>query len=92
LPNSWFGIAGGKTVTLVWCYLNFAQSWADLFARNPPVAKLVADVRASSNLPHYNTLHTSLSATEVNLLANLTCWAVTNQTATFTRLFAASGV
>lgn len=88
LPNSWFGIAGGKSVTVVWCYLNFAQSWANLFADNPPVAKLVADTRASSNLPHYNTLHTSLSATQVNLLANLTCWAVTNQAATFTQLFA----
>jgi hypothetical protein len=23
IGNSWFGIAGGKTVTVVWCYLNY---------------------------------------------------------------------
>jgi hypothetical protein len=92
IRNTWFGITGGKTVTVVWCYLNFAQRWADLFAGNPDVAALVNAARTSSNFPHYNTLDTSLTPTEVNLLSNLTCWAVTNQAATFTELFAGAGV
>jgi hypothetical protein len=93
LPNAWFGISGGNTVTVVWCYLNFAQSWADLFANNPEVAALVAAARASPvNFPHYSTLDTSLTATEVSLLSNYTCWAVTNQAATFTQLFNPPGV
>jgi len=88
MPNSWFGITGGKTVTVVWFYLNFAQSWANQFANNPGVAALVNAERASSNLPHFNTLDTSLTPTEVNLLSNLTCWGVTNQAETFIGLFA----
>ena len=87
-PNSWFGITGGKTVTVVWCYLNFAQSWANQFANNLGVAALVNAERASRNFPHYNTLDTSLTPTEVNLLSNLTCWGVTNRAETFTGLFA----
>ncbi|WP_156964540.1 hypothetical protein [Methylocapsa aurea] len=90
--NTWFGITGGKTVKVVWCYLNFAQSWADLFANNPDVAALVTAARTSNNFPHYNTLDTSLTATEVNLLSNYSCWAVTNQAATFADLFAGPGV
>jgi hypothetical protein len=92
MPNAWFGITGGKTVRVVWCYLNFAQRWADLFASNPDVMALVNAARTSSNFPHYNTLDTSLTATEVNLLSNLTCWAVINQATTFTELFASAGV
>jgi hypothetical protein len=92
MRNSWFGIAGGKSVKVVWCYLNFAQSWADLFANNFDVAALVTAARASRNFPHYNTLDTSLSATDVNLLANYSCWAVTDQAATFMDLFAGPGV
>jgi hypothetical protein len=92
MPNAWFGITSGKTVTVVWCYLNFAQSWADLFASNPDVMALVNAARTSSNFPHYNTLDTSLTATEVNLLSNLTCWAVTNQATTFMELFAGAGI
>jgi hypothetical protein len=92
IANSWFGVAGGNTVTVVWCYLNFAQSWAALFANNPDVAALVNAARTSSNFPHYNTLDTSLTPTQVNLLSNLTCWVITNQAATFTRLFADAGV
>ena len=52
------------------------------------VAALVNAERASSNFPHYNTLDTSLTPTEVNLLSNLTCWGVTNRAKTFTGLFA----
>ena len=73
---------------MVWCYLNFAQSWANQFTDNPGVATLVNAERASSNFPHYNTLDTSLTPTEVSLLSNLTCWGVTNRAETFTRLFA----
>jgi len=92
ISNSRFGIAGGKTVTVVWCYLNFAQRWADQFANNPRVAALVNAERTSNNFPHYSTLDTSLTTTEVNLLSNLTCWAVTSQAETFTMLFAGASV
>jgi hypothetical protein len=88
LPNDWFGIAGGKSVTVVWSYLNFVQGWADLFAANPGVAALVASLRSSTDFPHYNTFDTCLTATEVNLMSNLTCWATTGAEAAITRLLA----
>jgi len=63
------------------------------FTRSRAVAALVAAARAPAvNFPHYGTLNTSLTATEVSLLSNYTSWAVTNQAATFTKLFGAPGV
>src|SRR5262249_17224360 len=92
IRNSWFGITGGKTVTVVWCYLNYVQRWADQFANNPGVAALVDAERTSGNFPPYSTLDTSLTPTAVNLLSNLTCWGVTEQAEMFTVLFADTGV
>jgi hypothetical protein len=90
LPNSWFGIAGGKTVTVVWCYLSAVSAWTDLFQNNPDVAAIIANEVSQMNFPHYNTIDTSLSATEVNLLSGLTAWCVVSAEAAnhaFSNLF-----
>ena len=94
LPNSWFGIAGGKTVTVVWCYLSAVSAWTDLFQNNPDVAAIIANEVSGMNFPHYNTIDTSLSATEVNLLSGLTAWCVVSaETAThaFSNMFRSNG-
>jgi hypothetical protein len=90
MPNSWFGIAGGKTVTVVWCYLNAVSAWTNLFQNNPDVAAIIANAVTQDGFPHYSTFDTSLSATEVNLLSGLTAWCVVSaETAnhTFSNVF-----
>jgi hypothetical protein len=94
LPNSWFGVTGGQTVTVVWNYLNYAQNWADLFNGNPPVANEIALEVKNYAFPNYSTLQTQLSAIEINLLAGLTGWAVVSteqSTKTFSGLFTPQG-
>jgi len=88
--NPWFGVAGGKTVTVVWNYLNYAAAWTALL--QPSVQGLVATAMVASNFPNYKTLNTHLTPTEVNLLANLTSWAVVSverSSGVFSKLFAA---
>jgi hypothetical protein len=90
MANSWFGIAGGKTVTIVWCYLNAVSAWTDLFQNNPAVAAIIANAATEDGFPHYSTFNTSLSATEINLLSTLTAWCVVSAdtaSQTFSQLF-----
>ena len=75
--NDWFGVAGGRTVTVLWVYTARVRSWYD--ALSPGVQALLGDFDDPSSFhsfPHYGTLDTDLSATEVNLLASLTAWVV----------------
>jgi len=90
LENRWFGVTGGKTVTVVWCYLAMVGAWQNQFQDNPAVAAAVQDAVTNMAFPHYNTVDTSLSATEVNLLAALTGWCVVaadQQSKVFSGLF-----
>jgi hypothetical protein len=88
--NRWFGVAGGQTVTVVWCYLSRVTAWENQFRNNPAVASLIATAVSQDNFPHYNTFDTSLTATEINLMANMTAWCVVSCDATgkvFSKLF-----
>jgi hypothetical protein len=90
MANSWFGIAGGKTVTVVWNYMSAVSAWTTLFQNNPAVAAIVANAVTQDGFPHYNTIDTSLSATEINLLSGLTAWCVVSEDTanqTFSNLF-----
>jgi hypothetical protein len=90
MANSWFGIKGGNTVTMVWCYLSAVAGWTNLFQNNPAVAAIIANAVTQDGFPHYDTIDTSLSATEINLLSGLTAWCVVSaDTAnrTFSNLF-----
>lgn len=90
MPNSWFGISGGRTVTVVWCYLNAVSDWTSLFQNNPDVAAIIANAVTKDHFPHYSTFDTRRTATEINLLSGLTAWCVVSaETAnhTFSNLF-----
>jgi hypothetical protein len=66
--NPWFGVRRReRAVNVLWVYPNRAQSWFDEL--NPAVQTL-------SYFPHYSTLETDLTATQINLLANFTAWMV----------------
>jgi hypothetical protein len=74
--NKWFGVTSAREVTVVWSYLSFVAEWQALFANNQPVQAIIELERSTNGFPNYSTLDTNLSATQINLLANLTAWSV----------------
>lgn len=91
-PNKWFGIAAAREVTVVWNYLGYVRNWAALFDDNKPVQAIIEAERATNGFPNYSTIDTNLSATQINLVANLTAWSVNEaeKARAFSRLFEAS--
>jgi hypothetical protein len=75
-PNTWFGVTSAREVTVVWFYLSFVTEWEDLFAGNEQVRAIIEWERSTNGFPNYSTVNTNLSATQINLLANLTAWSV----------------
>ncbi len=93
LANSWFGVQAGS-VTVVWCHLNYVSAWANLFKNNPGVAAFIRNDVAQNNFPNYPTVNTNLSATQVNLMSNLTAWSIVAEeqaNKTFSTLFKSFG-
>ncbi len=75
--NDWFGVADGRTVTMLWVYTTRVRDWFD--ALSPQVQTLMGDFDDPSSFhsfPHYPTFDTDLSPTEINLLASLGAWTV----------------
>jgi hypothetical protein len=88
LENSWFNVAGGATVTLVWVYLNYANNWYD--AISDGYVQDVVDYEYEINdFPNYDTLKTDLTASQINLLSNFSSWMVRHpeNAAVFTALY-----
>jgi hypothetical protein len=75
-PNTWFGVTSAREINVVWFYLNFVAEWEAVFANNQPVRAIIELERSTNSFPNYSTLDTNLSATQINLLANLTAWSV----------------
>jgi hypothetical protein len=90
-PNRWFGITAAREVTVVWNYLGYVGQWAALFDHSKPVQAIIEAEQATKGFPNYSTLDTNLSATQINLLANLAAWCVNEAEGThaFSKLFQA---
>jgi hypothetical protein len=87
-PNAWFGVTSVREVTVVWCYLAFVTEWEALFAE--PVRMIIEGERMTNRFPNYSTLDTNLTATQINLLADLTAWSAAEAeraTGVFSSLF-----
>lgn len=86
VANYWFGIPAGRSVTMLWMYLGMAQNW-----RNEITAERVKlsldEEMLLHKFPHYSTLKTELSPTQVNFLANLTAWTMLQNSDAVTALF-----
>ncbi len=79
LPNPNFGIKGNYNVRVLWIYNTWVDAWYDLLTDDAVAA--FADAEAALNFPNYDTvLQLNLSARQVNLLANLSCWNVMSDT------------
>jgi hypothetical protein len=75
--NAWFGVQPStQPKTIVWVYLDYATSWGALFANNQPVQTIIDSELSNNQFPNYSTLSTELSATQINLVAHLTSWAL----------------
>jgi hypothetical protein len=82
VANTNFGVES-YSVQVLWVYNTWVQSWHDLL--DDPM-KLIVDV--TLNFPNYDTvLQLNLTATEVNLLANLSCWNLQTNSAMVLEMF-----
>jgi hypothetical protein len=72
--------------------LGFVTTWAELFVSNAPVRAIIEAERSTNGFPNYSTLDTNLSATQINLLANLAAWSVNEaeRAQAFSQLFRAT--
>lgn len=84
VDNEWFGVVGGRSIQVVWMYLNDVTDWRSQLSSD--VQSLVGSTK---DFPNFKTLHTNLSAKEINLLASMTAWSVGNpdNSSAFTSLF-----
>ena len=103
LENKWWGLAGGGQVTICWVYLDRAANWESRLGDPDVQAAIVAGNQATPTgpfryFPNYLTIDedpgilpslVSLTKEQVNLLADLTCWDVTENGDTFKALLAA---
>jgi hypothetical protein len=86
VANPWFHVQGGRAVTVLWVYLERVHAWYEQLT--PEVRDLLGPFDHMLNdFPHYGTLDTELTATEINLLANFTAWVVLSAPTAFTSLF-----
>jgi hypothetical protein len=86
VENQWFGVKGGRTVTVLWVYLEYNSAWHSSI-KDPLVRAEVDVLKAFKTFPHYSTLDTELDAREINLLANLTAWTIQSNASLFESFF-----
>ena len=90
LANSWFGVAANQPVKVLWVYLENTLSWSKELSSESSneESAIESGLVTTMNFPHYSTVDTELTATEIQLLANLAAWTVINNAATFLSLYA----
>jgi hypothetical protein len=75
--NAWFGVKGGRTVSVLWVYPNRDQGWYDLLgSQAQALLNPFSDPKTFNFFPHYSTFDTDLTAQQINLLASYTAWMV----------------
>jgi hypothetical protein len=86
VANPWFNVQAGRSVTVLWVYLERVQAWYHQLS--PEVQTILGPFdHMLNNFPHYSTFDTELTATEINLLANFTAWVILSAQTAFTALF-----
>lgn len=92
LANPFWGIPGGGTIDILYVYLDKVGAWETQIADAGVKTELGrGDLGEFAHFPNYKTIDenldppwslTQLSARQVNLLADLTCWVVRNSQST----------
>jgi hypothetical protein len=86
VANPWFNVQAGRSVTVLWVYLERVHTWYQQLSSEVQTFLGPFD-HMLNNFPHYSTLDTELTATEINLLANFTAWVIVSAPTAFTALF-----
>jgi hypothetical protein len=82
VPNANFGVPKYQ-VRVLWVYNTYVQGW---YSQLGDLMKGLVDI--TPYFPNYDTvLQLNLSATEVNLLAHLSCWNLTTNASMVRALF-----
>lgn len=94
LDNPWFGIRGGRTVGVLWFYTNRVRDWYEQLS--PAVKATLGsfdDPKSCDKFPHYATIKTHLTETQINLISSFTAWSVANPAnrQSFIDMFAGGG-
>jgi Lysophospholipase catalytic domain len=85
VANSWFGVPAGKQVTVVWMYLDVSNDWKKELKED---VRLLLDLDPDLHrFPNFSTDDTGLRARQINLLSNLTAWAVQQNSEVIAKLF-----
>lgn len=98
VDNPWWGLKGGHTVEVVWVYNDRVSDWEHLV--HGEVLEAIKQGRASNfwshgpleKFPNYDTMGENalelveLTNVQINALADLSCWVVTNNAAVFKRM------
>lgn len=76
IENTWFGVRAGKKVQVLWIYNNFINDWYQQLSEVVRTEIFNNDPVHYYHFPHYSTLDTQLTPTQINLLASQTSWSV----------------
>jgi hypothetical protein len=93
VKKPWFGVAGGRSVKVLWVYLQSTTAWSDQLSRQrafpweDSVWEYQQKQASNEDFPNYGTFSTQLEPRQVNLLANLTAWTVMNAKEEFLRMY-----
>jgi hypothetical protein len=86
MVNPWFDVQAGRSVTVLWVYLERAHAWYQQLS--PEVQNMLGPFdHMLNNFPHYSTLDTELTPMGINLLTNFTAWVIMSVQPAFTALF-----
>jgi hypothetical protein len=86
MANPWFDVQAGRSVTVLWVYLERAHAWYQQLS--PEVQNMLGPFdHMLNNFPHYSTLDTELTPMGINLLTNFTAWVIMSVQPAFTALF-----
>lgn len=85
LANAWWGLEGGQTVEVLYVYLDRVNEWTKLLHDTIQAELKLGFFGKFRDFPNYATVDenlippqslTQLTPSQVNLLADLTCWVV----------------
>ena len=88
VANAFLGVPAGVEVLVTWNYLSMATTWVAQLPSSIQADLAEGDSGPYKGFPHYSTSDISLTASQVNLLANMATWVVEHNQEAYTEVFA----
>mmetsp|Transcript_10363 Transcript_10363/g.12570 ORF Transcript_10363/g.12570 Transcript_10363/m.12570 type:complete len:651 (+) Transcript_10363:90-2042(+) len=87
IENVFMGIPAGLEVTILWDYSSLPTRWFNQLPSSLQDEINLGDKGPYLDFPYYSIAHIALSAQQVNLLANLCTWIVSDNKDQFAQIF-----